>query len=293
MPRTVGAVLILVGVLAIFPLLTLSAAAGKYALTPRQLRADATTLASLAVKEEAALNDIKAGHYDAAKQSLEMSAKNLSTIVDQVVGYNSELPESQRKGSVFDSAIDIEAAKEEDELAVTHIPDTPDAAENFIESAVEHKHTAADLLLQVALASQLANTHYSCGSTEIKAIDTWNGGAVTNGGTPSEFDTDGPVCFLSDEDYHYNNGQGAPLGYMSIIGVKTTSPGVKYVGPLFAQKSSGSDQGWVVTPPSGQQIILDGTYRCEDSDPSTWSSNAASKGAGFCLVYVAKATPTS
>lgn len=49
---------------------------------------------------------------------------------------------------------------------------------------------------------------YTCGSTEVKAIDTWNGAAVTNGGTASSFTTNGPVCFLSDEDYHYNNGNG-------------------------------------------------------------------------------------
>ncbi len=36
---------------------------------------------------------------------------------------------------------------------------------------------------------------------------------------------------------------------------------------------------------------MDGTYACVDSSPSTWSRTTASRGRGFCIVYVVAAMP--
>jgi PKD repeat protein len=45
-------------------------------------------------------------------------------------------------------------------------------------------------------------------------------------------------------------------------------------------------------PSGGKPVVINGSYTCSDSDPTTWSQNQASGGAGFCKVYVTKAVPS-
>jgi len=72
-------------------------------------------------------------------------------------------------------------------------------------------------------------------------------------------------------DYHWNNGQGAPAGSIGLRG-----PTGQTYGPWPASLTGKGY--WVVTPnvvlPAGRYVVI-------DSDPSTWSQNARSGGAGM------------
>jgi hypothetical protein len=64
-------------------------------------------------------------------------------------------------------------------------------------------------------------------------------------------------------------------------------------GPYAATGNSGqggtANTDWIAT--MGRPFVIDGTYACVDSDPSTWSQNQGSGGHGFCTVQALTAVP--
>jgi hypothetical protein len=119
-----------------------------------------------------------------------------------------------------------------------------------------------------------------------------NGGAVSDGGTEPTFSTSGQTyCLISISTYHWNNGNGETPGTIGLLSEEGT------LGPYDAIGSAGSptdiypegapNANWTVMPGSASQpVIINGTYVCDDSDPATWSQDAASDGQGFCKVTV-------
>lgn len=125
-----------------------------------------------------------------------------------------------------------------------------------------------------------------CTGARFKLFDNWNGGGVLNGGKPTVFDTGGKsYCLQSIDTYHWNNGLGQHPG---TIGLRSSSGAI--VGPWPATGSAGQggapNVNWTAIAPSSPPLIINGSYTCVDSDPTTWSQNQQSGGQGFCDVYV-------
>lgn len=168
--------------------------------------------------------------------------------------------------------------------------------------------SATALLLGFGAAGSIAapstgsggpTTAYQCTGSPITLFTNWNGGAVASGGTAPTFDTGGqPYCLVSISTYHWNGGDGATPGTISLASETST------LGPWTATGSPGSptetypegvpNANWTVAFGSASQpIVINGDYVCEDSDPATWSQNATSGGQGFCKVVVQNAVPVT
>jgi uncharacterized repeat protein (TIGR02543 family) len=134
---------------------------------------------------------------------------------------------------------------------------------------------------------------YQCVGTPFVLFSNWNTGAVANGGTEPTFDTGGtPYCLVSLSDYHYNDGLGvASAGTIGLL--SETSPEVGPYQSLGSSPGGVPNADWTATVGSeSAPVVIDGAYACTDSDPLTWSQNAASGGQGFCSVTVQPAQPT-
>lgn len=83
-------------------------------------------------------------------------------------------------------------------------------------------------------------------------------------------------------DYHWNNGQGLPANKQPLTISLIDNHG-KTWGPYTATSSQNNAY---IAPVNGP--LPPGWYTVVDSDPDTWSQNAASSGEGFTRVY---ATP--
>lgn len=137
---------------------------------------------------------------------------------------------------------------------------------------------------------------YVCHGTQLTLFDNVNADAVSNGGSQPTFSTHGKAyCLMYIQTYHWNNGTGSPPGTIGLV--RLSGPGAipSYVGSLPAKTTAGengaANVNWYASVSINKPVILDGAYSCTDSDPSTWSSNKASGGAGFCLVYADLAIP--
>jgi len=103
---------------------------------------------------------------------------------------------------------------------------------------------------------------------------------VQNGpANPTFFTIDQPSTIVYIQNYHYFN-YGRPPGYISL----RSSDGTRY-GPWRAVGESGQggvpNAYWNCYP---NVTLPPGTYIVEDSDPSTWSHNAASGFQGFSII---------
>jgi hypothetical protein len=106
--------------------------------------------------------------------------------------------------------------------------------------------------------------------------------AVQNGPSQtSEFTLDRPVTVTRLQTYHWNFGSGRSPGTIGLIG-----PDGAMLGPWPARGEPGQggvpNANWVVEP---QIRLAPGRYRVIDSDPGSWSQNAASNGAGFFWLH--------
>jgi hypothetical protein len=103
-----------------------------------------------------------------------------------------------------------------------------------------------------------------------------NGNAVTNATppTPTQFTLNDYMVVTSVRTYHWNSGNGAPGGTISI---KNQAGKVVYSGPVTVQ----SKFYWYTEP---KLVFPPGTYTVNVSAPATWSYNAASGNKGFALV---------
>jgi len=103
---------------------------------------------------------------------------------------------------------------------------------------------------------------------------------VQNGpANPTFFTIDQPSTIVYIQNYHYFN-YGRPPGYISL----RSSDGTRY-GPWRTVGESGQggvpNAYWNCYP---NVTLPPGTYIVEDSDPSTWSHNAASGFQGFSII---------
>jgi hypothetical protein len=125
----------------------------------------------------------------------------------------------------------------------------------------------------------------TCSGPSKVLYTTSNIGGVSNGptGRPS-FTLKSPVCMTQVTTYHWNNGQGATPG---IITLQLHVGGGRTQNFSFqAQGTSGQggapNVNWVAT--ANMLILPAGTYTVLDSDPATWSYNAQSGNRGFVTV---------
>jgi len=137
---------------------------------------------------------------------------------------------------------------------------------------------------------------YVCHGAEATVFDNINSDAVSNGASQPGFSTGGKAyCLMYVQTYHWNKGKGRPPGSVGLVR-STGAPLPAYIASLQAQASSSQgvpNVNWSASVPIAKPVIIDGTYSCADSDPSTWSSDSASHGAGFCIVKASLAVPPS
>jgi len=138
---------------------------------------------------------------------------------------------------------------------------------------------------------------YVCHGTQVPLFDNVNAEAVSNGGSPPEFSTHGVAyCLMYIQTYHWNKGAGSPPGSVGLVRLSGPAALPKYIASLSAKASNSQgvpNVNWYVSVQISKPVILDGTYSCADSDPSTWSSDTASGGAGFCIVDGSLAVPAN
>lgn len=112
-------------------------------------------------------------------------------------------------------------------------------------------------------------------------FDNWNTGSANN--NPNCYPSitlDRPYRITSIDNYHWNYGQGAPGGTISLM----KDDGTIY-GPWDVETSPTMDGipdvFWKASP---DEILPAGTYTVVDSDPETWAQNSQSEGCGFSNV---------
>ena len=115
-------------------------------------------------------------------------------------------------------------------------------------------------------------------SNEERFFEVWSKGAVYNGATaPTTFSTTQSWRVTELVTYHWNDRKGMTPG---TIGLKAAD-GTTY-GPWTASGVAGQagvpNAVWVVKP---DVVIPPGNYSVLDSDPSTWSQNSDTRGAGM------------
>jgi hypothetical protein len=122
----------------------------------------------------------------------------------------------------------------------------------------------------------------SAAAQGIEFLNNMNtGGVGNNPSAPTMFTVNAPVVVNYIQTYHWNYGQGAQAGRVSL----RAQNGQVY-GPFNTAATSGhagrQNVNWVA---SSIAIALPaGTYTVVDSDPGTWSQNAQSQGRGFAIV---------
>lgn len=114
--------------------------------------------------------------------------------------------------------------------------------------------------------------------------------AVDNRPTsPARFTLESPAQLIYMYTYHWNYGKGSPAGTISL----KHDDGTIY-GPYAATGKPG--QGgvpsayWECEP---NTVLKAGNYKIVDSDPATWSQNAASSGVGMAKVKVVPIATTT
>lgn len=95
-----------------------------------------------------------------------------------------------------------------------------------------------------------------------------NDQSVANGGTPPSLIVARPTNLDMIMTYHYNSGQGATPGTITL----QREDGKRF-GPWRA--TAVNKVYWVVSP---QITLPPGTYRVIDSDPGSWSQNGSGQG---------------
>jgi hypothetical protein len=130
---------------------------------------------------------------------------------------------------------------------------------------------------------------YQCSGKQVTLFDNTNGDPVDSGGAPPTFTTKGAWCVTYIQTYHWNGGRGEPPGTLGLKRVAGGAGLADAIGPFPAKASAGQNNApnvnWYADVSQSPPSVIDGTYSCQDSGPATWSSNKASGGRGFCIVY--------
>jgi hypothetical protein len=154
------------------------------------------------------------------------------------------------------------------------------------------------VLLLVTASAAAAPPQYNCLGTQTTLFDNTNADLITDTGSPPSFSTGGKTyCMTYIQTYHYNEGNGAPPGTLGINRVGGSVAGAANSARFAAKGTAGqggANENWYADVPlTPNPTILDGSYTCYDSDPSTWSADSASQGDGFCIVKVVPAIPVA
>jgi hypothetical protein len=138
-------------------------------------------------------------------------------------------------------------------------------------------------------------------TNRVTVFDNSNSGTVENGAIAPTFSTSGKAyCVVLIQTYHWNGGHGASPGTLALkrTGGVAAAAVPAELGPYKASASSGQNNApnvnWYVyaQPPGAAPQVIDGTYTCEDSGATTWSTTSKG-GPGFCMVYGLPAVPTA
>lgn len=169
-------------------------------------------------------------------------------------------------------------------------PHSPAAAAGTVVSVAT---TLATVPLTIADHQAVGSPLYSCKGSLVKLLDSFSGrGPYTGGGTPPSFSTGSkPYCLLGISTLHTTAVAPGTLTLERISG--PSGEGVQSYGPVqsFACTSGGctgsapSTEWGFLFPSSGRLPLLDGTYRCIDSDAPTWVTTASTSGQGACIVF--------
>jgi hypothetical protein len=122
-------------------------------------------------------------------------------------------------------------------------------------------------------------------------VENMNTGGVNNGATSEpEFTFSTSVEIVSLYDYHWNNGMGDTPGTIAIQNVDTN----ELYGPFTTHGLPGQggvpNAYWQTEPGI---TIPSGTYRVKDSNPSTWSQNSQTGGAGMSQIVYQQTSSTA
>jgi len=156
---------------------------------------------------------------------------------------------------------------------------------------------AGVVLSSGGVASAASLSKYVCHGNQITLFDNTNGYEVSNGGTPPTFSTKGKAyCVTYIQTYHWNGGKGSAPGHLSLQRVSGPAGLPKHTHFFAAKTSTGQDNApnvnFYADVPSSPPTIIDGTYKCEDTVLTTWSTDKQSNG-GFCIIYATPAVPPS
>lgn len=129
---------------------------------------------------------------------------------------------------------------------------------------------------------------------EYAIFNNINTGAVSSGPqSGAVFTITEPHLITSILNYHWNGGKGATPGKISLKHADGTVYGAWQSSPAYSNGDDDNDPPyhfWRVKP---NVTIKAGIYVVNDSQPSTWSYNSASKNAGFTQVKGCKTSSTA
>jgi len=118
------------------------------------------------------------------------------------------------------------------------------------------------------------------GTVEEIFVLTSIGRAHSGATAPTTFTTTQSWQVTEIKTYHWNEGNGAMPGTISLVATDGASYGPWQAGGLPGQGDV-SNAYWAVNP---NIAIPAGTYSIIDSDPDTWAQNSETNGAGMAWV---------
>jgi hypothetical protein len=124
-----------------------------------------------------------------------------------------------------------------------------------------------------------------------QGIENINSEAVINGATKaSAFKFPTPVVIISLYNYHWNDGKGDTPGNIEIQNANTGDLYGPYTAKGLPTSDGKQNVFWSIEPGI---TIPAGTYWIKDSNPSTWSQNAQTGGAGMTHIVYQQTSSTS
>lgn len=145
------------------------------------------------------------------------------------------------------------------------------------------------LAIGVAAAHSRTSAAYSCTGQIQQLFSSFTGGAAKNGGAAPTFTTNGRAyCLTAIQTYHWNVGAGKAAGTLGLTFVSGPAgfgsvPAVQAIGS--PGQNNAPNVNWQANfPTAPTPTVIDGTYKCRDSDPATWSGDTSGSPA-FCAVY--------
>ena len=146
----------------------------------------------------------------------------------------------------------------------------------------------------------------TCTGAAAVIIDQFYPDTAVNGATTATISTGGKAyCLTHIATYHWNDGKGAPAG--GSIGLVDVGGQTIGGGPWKASATPATNgvlANWEADVKTDPPVVLDGTYRVTEVDPTaanppdpnkppTWSMSKASGGMGYVRVWGEAAVPVA